>query len=340
MRVNFGTGMGRNLRVDEVAEHSRVAEKAGFSHLTFIDSQNLSRDVYSMMTIAAVNTRQIRIGHGVTNPFTRHPSVTANATGTIDELSGGRAFIGLGVGMSAVGTMETRRSSMEEMRDAVTFYKDYTSGKEAAYRGTRMRSEWIGSPLPVYVGCEGPRSLQLTGALADGAISTGVHPSIAEWKLEQLQKGAEKAGRDPGQVDLWVRTMCYVAESKEKARREVQSYAATSATAFYFSILRWNNPDVEQLKDRLEPEVMEDIKKAHDAYDYYEHERTDAPHGKVVTQRVLDHLMLTGTPDDICEQIEKLFNVGVRTVSMTVYTIIDKKGMLEEIGDKIISRFR
>ena len=56
MKMEFGTGMGRNLRVDEIAEHSKIAEQAGFSHLTFIDSQNLSRDVYSMMTIAAVNT--------------------------------------------------------------------------------------------------------------------------------------------------------------------------------------------------------------------------------------------------------------------------------------------
>jgi len=340
MRMEFGTGMGRNLRVDEIAEHSKIAEQAGFSHLTFIDSQNLSRDVYSMMTIAAVNTKHITIGHGVTNPFTRHPSVTANATATINELSGGRAFVGLGVGMSAVGTMDTRRSRMDEMKETITFFKDYTSGIEAEYRGAKMHSEWIDKPLKVYVGCEGPRSLQLTGALADGAITTGVHPSIAQWKLEQLQKGAEQVGRDPSEVDVWVRTMCYVADSKEEARREVQSYTGTSATSFYFSVLRWNNADVESLKDRLDPQVMEDIKVAHDAYDYYEHEKTDAPHGNVVTQDVIDHFMLTGTTDDICEQIQKLYDVGVNTISMTVYTIIDKKGMLKEIGDKIISRFR
>ena len=83
---------------------------------------------------------------------------------------------------------------------------------------------------------------------------------------------------------------------------------------------------MEQLTDRLDPDVLEDIKKVLAAYDYYEHEKTDAPHGRVVTQRVIDHLMLTGTPDDICEQIYKLQQVGVKTISMTVYTIIDKKG--------------
>ena len=51
-----------------------------------------------MMTIAALNTRRIKISHGVTVPYTRHPSVTANATATIDELSGGRAILGIGSG--------------------------------------------------------------------------------------------------------------------------------------------------------------------------------------------------------------------------------------------------
>ncbi len=86
--MNFSVGMGRSLRMDEISDYARVAEECGFSHMTFIDSQNLCRDVYAMMTIAALNTHRIHIGHGVTNPFTRHPSVKDNATATINELSG------------------------------------------------------------------------------------------------------------------------------------------------------------------------------------------------------------------------------------------------------------
>ena len=50
MKADFSVGMGRNLAIAEVASHSKLAEDCGFSHLTMIDSQNLSRDVYSMMT--------------------------------------------------------------------------------------------------------------------------------------------------------------------------------------------------------------------------------------------------------------------------------------------------
>ena len=115
MKADFSVGMGRNLAIAEVASHSKLAEDCGFSHLTMIDSQNLSRDVYSMMTLAALNTHRIKIGHGVTNPFTRHPSVTATASATINEVSGGRAFVGIGAGFSSVMTMGMNARTMQEV---------------------------------------------------------------------------------------------------------------------------------------------------------------------------------------------------------------------------------
>ena len=73
MRFDFSVGMGRTLTLDEVATHAQVAEECGFKQMTLIDSQNLCRDVYSMMTVAAVNTHRIHIGHGVTNPVHETP---------------------------------------------------------------------------------------------------------------------------------------------------------------------------------------------------------------------------------------------------------------------------
>ncbi len=343
MKMDFGTGMGRNLRIDEIASHAKVAEESGFSHLTFIDSQNLSRDVYSMMAIAALNTNRIRIGHGVTNPFTRHPSVIANATATIDELSGGRAFIGIGAGMSSVWTMGMKARSQQEFREAVEFLRKYTSGEEAEFQGAKMHSEWARRPIPIFMAATGPKALQLAGELADGVIVTAIHPELMKWKLEQIEKGALKANRDLSKIDVWARTMCYVAESKEEARREVASYTATNATGMYRSLFQRQSPELADLQERLEtasPGIIDEFRVVSEAYDNYEHERTDAPHGKVVTQRIIDALMLTGTPDDICDQVYKLQEIGIRTVSVTLYTIIDKKGMMREIGDKIMPHFR
>ena len=141
--MKFAVGTGRNERIDEVAGIARAAEESGFSYLTFLDEQNLARDLYAMMTIAAANTSHIRIGQGVTVPFTRHPSVTANATATVDELSGGRVILGIGSGGGALGTMGMKTRPLAELREMVEFIRRYSAGEEAEFQGARMRSEWI-----------------------------------------------------------------------------------------------------------------------------------------------------------------------------------------------------
>ena len=343
MKFDFSVGMGRNLRLDEVATHAQAAEACGFKQMTLIDSQNLCREVYSMMTVAAVNTHRIHIGHGVTNPFTRHPSVTANATATINELSGGRAFLGIGAGFSAVMTMGMKARSMKEFRSVIEFFKGYTAGREVEYEGASMHSEWSRRQIPVYMATVGPRSLRMTGELGEGAIMIGVNPTVLKWSMEIMEKGADSAGRSLSDIDKWARTLIYVAPSKEAARREVASYAATCACEMYRSLLSRQTPEVEDLRDRMEesePGIVEEIKAVYDAFDPYQHEVTDAPHSLAVTQRVIDTFLLTGTPDDIGEQIEKLHPLGIDNVSTVLFTIIDKKGMMQEIADKVMPYFR
>lgn len=90
MRVDFAVGMGRNERMDEIAGLARLADECGFAHMTFVDEPYLARDVDVMATVAILNTRRIRIGHGVVDPLTYHPSAIANAAASLHELSGGR----------------------------------------------------------------------------------------------------------------------------------------------------------------------------------------------------------------------------------------------------------
>ncbi len=341
MKMDFGVGIGRALRIDEIPDHARVAEECGFSHLTFVDQPNLDRDVHVMMAMAVANTQRIRIGHGVIDPYTFRPWVIANATATLNELSGGRVFLGIGAGGEYGKAIKPR--PLQELREAIQFIRKYMAGEEAAFQGVRMHSEWVSRPVPVYMACTGPRSCQLAGEIADGAIVGGVNPEKTKWHLELIEKGALKAGRDPSEIDVWARTLIYVAESKEVARREAASYAATWAYDNYLALFRRENPELVDLRrrlERVEPEIIGDLQRVYDAFDPYQHERTDAPHAQVVTQRVIDFFLLTGTPEDICEGINKLGELGVKTVSTVLFTIFDQKGMMREIRSKIVPHFR
>src|SRR5512139_2931545 len=85
----------------------RDVEEHGFDLLGIADSQSVFRELYVALTVAALNTSRIRLGPLVTNPLTRHPVVTASAISSVDELSGGRALLGLGSGDSAIYTIGT-----------------------------------------------------------------------------------------------------------------------------------------------------------------------------------------------------------------------------------------
>ena len=342
MKMNFTFGTGRNLSCDEVASRARVAEETGFTHITFNDQPNLDRDVHVGMTVAALNTHHIRIGQGVTDPYTFRPWVIANATATINELSGGRAFVGIGASGTWGGKMR-KPLPIQELREAIQFIRKYMAGEEAEFKGMRMHSEWVRQPVPIYMGSEGPKSCQLAGELADGVMVVGINPEKVKWQMELIEKGALRAGRDPSKIDIWCRTMCYVAESKEAARREAASYTATTACSLYMSTFQRGDPEVIDLRQRLEraePGIIDEFKRVHDVYDPYQTETLGAPHDQAVTQRVIDFSHLTGTPEDICEQIYKLGQLGIRTISVVDFTVIDSKGMMQEIGSKIMPHFR
>ena len=229
MHMNFSVGTGRITDIHQVAQLARTAEECGYSRISFPDTPAFNRDVHVMMTVAAVNTRRIHIGQGVTDPLTVHPSVIANATATVDELSGGRAYVGLGAGGPYGKSMKP--ASIQELRDAVQFIRTYTSGEEAQWKGARIRSGWVKRPLPIYMAVEGPRACQLAGELADGIIFLGVHPEHVKWRLELIETGARKAGRRLSDIDIGVRGVVYPCKSKEDALSDISPPTSGSASS-------------------------------------------------------------------------------------------------------------
>jgi len=340
--MKFAIGIGRNETINEIGDHARVAEESGFDYLTAVDMPFLSREVDSMMTLAAVNTKKILIGQGVTDPITRHPLVVANAAATIDELSGGRAFVGIGTA-GPWGKPMSKPAKLAELREAVEFIKRYTAGEEVEWQGVKFKSEWCKRQLPIYMACGGARSCQLAGELADGVIS----PSNADlttnlWRLEQIAKGAEKVGRDPAEVDFWVRGMIHVAESKEAARYEASGYAVNAAYLMW-TLMSTKGPDAEDLRKRLIkeiPTIVEDCKKVYENFDPAYMEHPDSPAAKYITPAMLDTMHVVGTPEQVCEQLKRIEDAGFKTFGTVTYTIKDKREMMQRIAAEVMPHFK
>ena len=123
-----GSQPARDLRPGR--EIANKAEGLGFEALWFIDHQLGMKDVYAAMNVAAMATGSIGIGCAVTNLRTRHPTVTASATTALDELSHGRALLGLGAGWVAVHSIGDKPSRIAELREGIALFRKLFSGEE------------------------------------------------------------------------------------------------------------------------------------------------------------------------------------------------------------------
>ena len=205
---------------------------------------------------------------------------------------------------------------------------------------------------PIIVAAEGPKSLEVAGALADGVVFMGGLPFFMKWKVDKIYQGAEKAGRDPSEIDIWVRSYIYVADSKEQAHREVSTVLSFNGGIPHLNL---DNPEMQAIckqAEKEQPGLLDEISKvkkamAKEAKKYNSplgfnpwFETIDAPWAPLVTQRMIDNIHLVGKPEDICEGIDRYAQVGVKTIATSLYSIIDKKGMLKEIGEKVMPNFR
>ena len=339
MRMSFSVGLGQRTGIHEVAGLARIAEKAGYSQMNFPDMPAFNRDVQVMMTIAALNTHRIQIGQGVTDPVTLHPSVIANGAATVDELSGGRAYVGLGAGGRYGKAMEPIGN--RELREAVEFLKTYSSGQEASWKGARMHSEWIRRPLRVYIAAEGPRACRLAGEVADGIIFLGVHPEHVRWRMELLDQGARRAGRDISEIDVCVRGVVYPAASREEALRDIRPFPA--GFEYIHTVLTSPTPATAELARRLEradPGITEAIARDYRAYDARRRQDPTVNWAEVASDRSLDFFNLAGTPEEIAERIEGLGRLGVTNISAMLYTIREKGELMELVSETIMPYFR
>src|SRR5919108_2675515 len=124
----FGIGLWGSLDARTLLDEVRLVERLGYDALWIGDSQLLWREAYVLLGAAAALTSRVRLGIHVTNPVTRHPTVTASAMLTLQEASGGRALVGVGVGSTAVRTLGQQPVSRAELARWVELLRALATG--------------------------------------------------------------------------------------------------------------------------------------------------------------------------------------------------------------------
>ena len=188
----YGLGVTNCRPASNVIASIAEAERLG-AHIAFVAEDVNCRDAFLLCGAAAGVTTGIKLATGVVNPYTRNPTSLAMAAATLDELSGGRAVIG--IGSSSPSLIDTQMgipygSPVAVMRESVGIVKALLSGQTVTragrrftYSDARLEAVPVQPSIPIYFAAMGPRMLRLAGEMADGVLlNVGATVEYARWR--------------------------------------------------------------------------------------------------------------------------------------------------------------
>jgi 5,10-methylenetetrahydromethanopterin reductase len=310
-------GVVRPIRdVNDMVEWARLAEDIGFRLVAGGDSQTMWMDPYIALGLVAEHTTKVKIGPFVTVPRTRHPSVSACAIGTLQKLSGGRAFYAIGPGDSAIYRIGEPRVKMAETEEYATTVRDLCAGREVTYRGATFGMQWDVEPVPLWMAGDGPKMLELAGRVADGVVvGNGRTPELVRFARDHIAAGAEQAGRSIDDLEIWYLVPTHVAPSREEGIARLRFYLASYAKVRF-------RYDMENKGTVISPELGQRIRSFLEEYDTGQQFSvgSDTVHQLLdkygLTEWLARQRLITGTVDDIVGELGQLREAGATNIVM------------------------
>lgn len=327
------TAEGPSIR--EFAEMVRRADEYGVDHISTGEGQMSVLECFTIVTYLATLTKRAGVGPRVTNPVTRHPGVMANHLASLDVISNGRAYMGLGRGDGAVNHLGLRSATVDETSDYFLAVRELLERGETVYKGRKALLEWPRTRthrIPLYMVAAGPRMLNLAGAIADGVhVASGLTPEVVRNALDTIASGAREAGRDPAELDIWWVVRFRVAGSREEA---LEHGGKESLASIGNHSLRGGFEGKQ-----VPPELQPVIQKYHEAYDWQQKGRAHGRNVQVMEQLgLLPYFMerfgVMGSPEDVVERLRQLESFGIHQVHVHAHHLDD----LTLLGEKVMPR--
>jgi 5,10-methylenetetrahydromethanopterin reductase len=306
--MQFGVGLFPTEPLRKMIRLEKLSEDLGFSHVWVGDSHLIWREAFVNLAAAALSTSNIKLGTGVTNPLTRHPSVVASAFATLEELAPGRFIIGIGLGDSSVETMGMKPARLGYFEKTINQMRALLTGEEAELETGKIHLKHpCKSKVPIYVAASGPKMLELAGRIADGVIIlVGVDSDHIRQAKEKIQIGARAAGRDLSNLHLLLWVPCAVSD-KFPAKDAVKAHVArVVAHPLPFTL------------DREEQKVLEKIRRV---YNYYQHMEQKASQAEVIPDWLVDKFAIAGTVSECKAGVEELKKSGIDQIAIIPYGV-------------------
>jgi 5,10-methylenetetrahydromethanopterin reductase len=249
----------------------------------------------------------VKLGTGVTNPVTRHPSVVGSAYATLEEYAPGRMIVGIGLGDSSVETMGMKPAKLTYFEKTMQQMRDLLDGKEVQLETGKIHLlQPCKNRVPIYMAASGPKMLELCGRIADGIIIlVGIADEYIAHAKERITAGAKAAGRKPEDINLVLWVPCAISDTAP-AKDAVKAHVARVVA----------HP-LPYVLDPNEQKVLAEIRKT---YDYYHHMDQQANHAEVIPDWLVDKFAIAGTVAECCTQIERIKKTGIQQIAIIPYS--------------------
>lgn len=328
MAKNFDLGiMFRCLRApEELVAFVQKTEAIGFDEVWVVEDCFFAGGV-SSMTMTLARTEHIKVGLGIMPAVSRNAAFTAMEIAALARLFPGRTLPGLGHGvgewMKQIGAFP--KSQLAALEEVTATVRDLLRGKLVNYDGkhVHLRDVQLEFPPddvpPISLGVRGPKSLQVSGRVADGTIlAEYASPAYVKWAIEQIKVGQQQAGRKNEAHRVTVYAWCLIDEDRENAinklRPRIADGLASGNLHAYLAPLGITE-DVQKLLDEGGVDKL----------------ASDMP------EEWITQLAVVGTPDDCRDAIQKLADAGADSVVFV--PVEDDLGTLEQIGSSLLPLF-
>jgi len=304
--VEFSVHFAADGDLQERVKLAQFSEKLGID-MVWIADENFFWDAYVLLTMIALGTRKMKIGIGCTNPYSRHPVMTAVAASTLNDISSGRFVLTLGSGSSydlLNHLLVDGRHHVGVCQDALKIIRPLLKGKTVTYDGKYLKvlnARLAFAPkhlTPIYLGCRGPQMLRLAGSLTDGAFLNGVPLEYLPSALGYLEEGMQRAGRKPKGFVIANETGFAVSDSPDEAREMVKQ------TMIYYFI---STPNYVLEEVGLDEKDLRPLTKA-----FPDMKRV----GSLITDDMVDKFSVSGSPKECIRKMRKYVGAGVNHFSL------------------------
>ena len=214
--ISIGSAYYNGEEWDSLVDYTMAADRMGVNEAWSAEAWGM--DAIVPLAYLAAKTENIRLGTGIMQISSRVPSMMAMTAQSLDTVSKGRFNMGLGVsGPQVVEGLHGAAfgKPLSRLRECMAILRMALNGEKLQFDGEHYvlpRPGGEGKPirlsqpprpnLPIYLATLGPKSLQMTGELADGWLGTSFVPEQSHVFLDDLREGAAKAGRSLADIDI------------------------------------------------------------------------------------------------------------------------------------------